>query len=34
MTQRVMNWKNSALTSHQVWQIDSIDLLGLNDHWL
>lgn len=34
MTQRVMNWKNSALTSHQVWQIDSIDLFALNDHWL
>lgn len=34
LVQRVMNWKNSKLTSHQVWQIDSIDYHELNNHWL
>ena len=34
MLQKVMNWKNSKLTSHQVWQLNSIDLFALNDHWL
>lgn len=32
--QRVMNWKDSNLTSHQIWEIDSIDYFELNNHWL